>query len=96
MMDGTFETAYTTPTVKTEERWGREDTVGGRQGPNDNYRSRRSPGKTSASKTANLSNLLQSSHPILSYSSFLSLSHDKSAQGMILLHQKLLFTLFAK
>ena len=63
MMDGTFEPAYTTPSVKTEERWGREDTVGGRQGPNDSYRSRRSPGKTSDSKTTNLSNLLQCSHP---------------------------------
>lgn len=43
-MDGSFETAYASPPVKTEERWGREDTMGGRQGPIDNYRGRRSPG----------------------------------------------------
>ena len=96
MMDGTFETTYTTPSVKTEERWGREDTVGGRQGPNDNYRSRRSPGKSSASKITKLPNLLQCSHPILSYSSSLSLSHDKSTQRILLHCQKLLFTFFAK
>lgn len=46
-MDGSFDTAYASPTVKTEERWGREDMMGGRQGPNDTYRGRRSPGKTS-------------------------------------------------
>ena len=46
-MEGSYETAYTSPTVKTEERWGREDMVGGRQGPTDSYRGRRSPGKTS-------------------------------------------------
>ena len=92
-MDGTFETAYTTPPVKIEERWGREDTVGGRQGPNDNYRSRRSPGKTSDSETINL---LLSYHPTLSYSSSLSLSHDKSAQGIIRHHQTLFFTFSAK
>lgn len=45
-MDGSYETAYASPTVKTEERWGREDMVGGRQGPTDSYRGRRSPGKT--------------------------------------------------
>ena len=45
-MDGSFETTYASPTVKPEERWGREDMVGGRQGPNDTYRGRRSPGKT--------------------------------------------------
>lgn len=46
-MDGSYETAYASPTVKTEERWGREDMAGGRQGASDNYRGRRSPGKTS-------------------------------------------------
>lgn len=43
-MDGSFEAAYASPSVRTEERWGREGVSGGRQGPSDNYRGRRSPG----------------------------------------------------
>ena len=52
-MDGSFETAYVSPTIKTEDRWGREDVMGGRQGLNDSYRGRRSPGKTSDMENMN-------------------------------------------
>ena len=44
-MDGAFE-AYSPP-LKTEPRWGREDTMDRQSFGNDSYRGRRSPGKTS-------------------------------------------------
>ena len=52
-MDGPFDAAYASPPNKAEERWGRDDMMGGRQGPSDSYRGRRSPGKTSHAEIMN-------------------------------------------
>lgn len=82
-MDGSFETAYAPPSVKIEERWGREDLMGGRQGPNDNYRGRRSPGKT---LDAENSNPLHSLQRVSSYSSSPIFAHGVIPQEMTLLH----------
>ena len=38
--------AYRSPSVKAEPRWGGRDDMIDRPPPNENYRSRRSPGKT--------------------------------------------------
>lgn len=85
-MDGSFETAYVSPTIKTEDRWGREDVMGGRQGVNDSYRGRRSPGKTS--DTENM-NHLPSDSPVLFNSSFPFFAGGTIPQEKALLYQKI-------
>ena len=85
-MDGSFERAYASPPVKTEERWGREDVMGGRQGPNENYRGQRSPSKTPDAE--NMSPL-QFHHRALSNSSSPLLAAGISPKELITLHQNL-------
>lgn len=92
-MDGSFETAYASPPVKTEERWGREDMMGGRQGANDNYRSRRSPGKT---PDAENTNTLHSYHRALSHCSSPLFADGFNLQELIMRHQNLSSALSAK
>lgn len=82
-MDGSFETAYVSPTIKTEDRWGREDVMGGRQGLNDSYRGRRSPGKTS--DTENM-NHLPSDSPVY------SILHSHFSQAVPFLKKRRCFT----
>ena len=85
-MDGSFERAYASPPVKTEERWGREDVMGGRQGPNDNYRGQRSPSKTPDAE--NMSPL-HFHHRALSNSSFPLLAAGISPKELTTLHRNL-------
>ena len=85
-MDGSFETAYVSPTIKTEDRWGREDVMGGRQGLNDSYRGRRSPGKTS--DTENMKPL-PSDSPVLFNYSFPFFAGGTILQEKALLYQKI-------
>ena len=90
-MDGSFETAYASPPVKTEDRWGREDMMGGRQGPIDSYRVRRSPGKTPDAENMIP---LHSYHPPSSHSSSPVFVTGTVLQNMTLLHQKMSSALF--
>ena len=92
-MDGSFETAYVSPTIKTEDRWGREEMIGGRQGLNDSYRGRRSPGKTS--DTENM-NPLPSDSRVQFKSSFPFFEGGTISQEKALLYQKISFALSAK
>ena len=92
-MDGPFESAYVSPQVKTEERWGREDLMGGRQGPSDSYRGRRSPGKTSDTKNTTP---LHSLHRALSHSSFPLFADCTSTPEKTFLYENLFSALFTK
>lgn len=82
-MDGSFEAAYASPSVRTEERWGREGVSGGRQGPSDNYRGRRSPGKHP--DVENMKSL-HSFHCALSHSSSSLFANGTCPQEMTLFH----------
>ena len=83
-MDGSFDSSYVSPQVKAEERWGREDLMGGRQPPSDNYRGRRSPGKTSDTENTT------PSHPLrhtLSHTSFPLFADYTSSPAITLFYQ---------
>ena len=84
-MDGSFEAPYVSTPVKTEERWGRDDYTGGRQGPNDNYRGRRSPGKTSDLEKMSS---LHPHHYDLSHPLFPPFAGGARLQEMISLYQR--------
>ena len=67
--------------------------MGGRQGPHDNYRGRRSPGKTPSVESMNS---LHSFHHALPHSTTPFFADGTSPQEMILLHHKLSSALSAK